>query len=455
MSLRLRLLLAIGLSVAVLWTGAALWMLRDLDRGLQRTLDERLAMSARMVAGLLAQSGNGASSPISAHGALTVPGSRGMACQVRSLRGEIIATTRGVGGAPIAVRAPGYRTAEVDGHAWRTYTLRTAAFDITTADRLDERALLRRRIAFAAGVPFLLAALGGLAALWFGTRRALAPLAGLRRTLTSRPPDAIDPIDGSRLPSELRPLIDALNGLLDRVGHALQRERSFTNDAAHELRTPLTIIDTHLQVARMSASETAQQPLADAASGVARLRGTLEQLLMLARVEGRVSFDDGTCITAAEALHRAISAAGDVSGRVKAVVPGDPALLDVPPQLAVVALRNLIENALRYSSPDNQVDITVEQDSTSVRFTIADRGGGMTADDIRSATRRFWRGQTRTSGSGLGLTLVDAIATRFAGALVLAAREPHGLQAVLTFPTRRPAGSRQPQTQMDDARFGS
>lgn len=436
MSLRLRLLLAIGLSVSVLWMGTELWMLRQLDQSMQRTLDERLAMSARMVAGLLAQSGNGPRSPISAQGALTVPGSPGMACQIRSLRGEIIATTRYAGGPPIAVRAPGYRTAVVDGHSWRTYTLRTSGFDITTADRLDERALLRRRIALAAGGPFLLAALGGLAALWFGAGRALAPLAGLRRMLASRPTDATDPIDASRLPSELRPLIDALNGLLDRASETLQRERNLTNDAAHELRTPLTIIDTHLQVARMSAGEAAQQPLADAATGVTRMRSTLEQLLMLARVEGRVSFDDGTCISVAEAIDRAVAAAGDESQRVSTAVPPEPIMLAIPPPLAIVALRNLIENALRYSPPDSTVAIAAARDGHRVRLVVTDQGAGMAADELGSATRRFWRGRSETAGSGLGLTLVDAIARRFAGSLALATGESQGLQATLTLPAR-------------------
>lgn len=440
MSLRLRLLLGIGLSVAVLWTGAALWMLRDLDRSLQRTLDERLAMSARMVAGLLAQSGAGTSSPISAQGALRVPGSRGMACQIRSLRGEIVATTRGAGRTPIVVRAPGYHTAVLDGHAWRTYTLRTNAFDITTADRLDERALLRRRIAVAAGVPFLLAALGGLGALWLGAGRALAPLAGLRRTLASRPPDATEPVDGGRLPSELRPLIDALNGLLERVSEALQRERSFTNDAAHELRTPLTIIDTHLQVARMSAGNDAQQPLADAATGVARMRSTLEQLLMLARVEGRVSFDDGTAISATDAIDGAVALAGRASRRVRVAAQQVPLLLDVPPQLAVAALRNLVDNALRYSSPESLVEVGAEVVGDHIRFVITNGSDDVTAEYLQLATRRFWRGRSGAGGSGLGLTLVDAIAHRYAGLLTLTLQEPRLVVATLTLPTRLRAG---------------
>lgn len=437
MSLRLRLLLAIGLSLAVLWTGATLWMLRDLDRSLQNTLDERLEMSARMVAGLISQSGSQGAMSISAKGALTVPGSQGMACQIRSLRGDVIATTRDGGGDPIAVSMPGFRTTLIDGQYWRTYTLRTDAFDITTADRLDERTLLQRRIALAAGLPFLIAAIGGLAALWFGVARVLAPLAGLRRTLASRDPDATDPVDGSRLPSELRPLIDALNGLLERVSDAIQRERNFTNDAAHELRTPLTAINTHLQVARLATNDSAREPLADAATGVERLRSTLDQLLMLARIEGRLSFDEGMHITAAETIERALAAArADALDRVIVSEVERAVKLDVPPQLAVVALRNLIDNALRYSPLGSRVVVECRADAAFVHFRVADCGPGLSAEEARAATRRFWRGRASAGGSGLGLALVEAIANRFGGSISLAPRQPQGLIAELVLSVR-------------------
>jgi two-component system sensor histidine kinase QseC len=202
------------------------------------------------------------------------------------------------------------------------------------------------------------------------------------------------------------------------------------------LRTPLTIVDTHLQVARMTAAEAMQQPLADAASGVARLRGTLEQLLMLARVEGRVSFDDGTSITAVEAVDRAIAAVGDGAHRVRVIAPPDPVLFDLPPQLAVVALRNLVENALRYSPPIAPVDVAIESVAGHIRFVVTDHGAGMDVEELRSATRRFWRGRTDTPGTGLGLTLVDAIARRFGGSLELAPATHQGLSATLLLPRR-------------------
>ncbi|GGK05855.1 ATP-binding protein [Luteimonas terricola] len=441
MSLRLRLVLTIGIALAVLWSGAALWMLRDLDRHLQQTLDERLSMSARMVSGLLAQSriGEGGAPAMSMRDAITVPGSRGMACQIRSLRGEVVAMTRGAPDMVMAAAARGYRTQTVDGVRWRTYTLQSDGYSITTADSLDERASLRRGIAFAAGLPFLIAAAGGLLALWVGASRGLAPLDQLRRTLAHRQPDTIEPLEARSLPTELRPLIDSLNRLLQRIAQAVHRERSFTNDAAHELRTPLTAIDTHLQVARLTTGSEARQALADADEGVRRMRATLDQLLMLARVEGRLPFDEGELISADEVVRRVIAAsAPEAAARVACRGDGGAAMVAVPPALAVVALRNLTDNALRYSPPGSQVEVVTESDGANVRFRVIDQGSGFSLDDRGQAMQRFWRGRGRdSSGSGLGLAIVDAIATRYGGNIALGPGDGGGTVAELVFPRQQ------------------
>lgn len=438
MSLRLRLVLTIGIALAVLWGVAAAWMLRDLDRNLQQTLDDRLAMSARMVSGLLAQGSAVGSSPMPARDAVTVPGSRGMACQIRSLRGEVIATTQGASNALMATGAPGYRTREIEGTAWRTYTLEANGYSITTADSLGERAQLSRRIALAAGLPFLIAAMGGLLALWLGAGRALAPLDRLRRTLAQRQPDAGEPIDLRAMPDELRPLVESLNHLLQRVSDAVSRERSFTNHAAHELRTPLTAIDTHLQVARLTDGEDARRALADAGEGVQRMRATLDQLLMLARVEGRLPFDEGQWITAAQVVERVVSAssAEAVARVVVGAGTGGDAVLAVPPALAVAALRNLVDNALRYSPVGSPVELIVDADLDKVRFRVIDRGAGLEPGEWQQATQRFWRGRATggLGGSGLGLTIVEAIAKRHGGYVALRPGEGSGTVAELVLP---------------------
>jgi len=116
----------------------------------------------------------------------------------------------------------------------------------------------------------------------------------------------------------------------------------------------------------------------------------------------------------------------------------DPGLvLDVPPQLAVVALRNLIVNALRYSPAASQVEVEVLHPAPGqVRFLVSDYGKGMDEEEVQAATRRFWRGTQPQPGSGLGLTLVEAIAKRFGGSLLLSPRQPRGLLVELTLPVR-------------------
>ena len=440
MSLRLRLVMCIGMALIVLWTAAATWMFLDLDRNLQRTLDERLAMSANMVAGLMRQSvAMPGTDALSLHGAVTVPGRRSMACQVRSLRGEVIATTRGASSLPMQGDTPGYATSDADGVQWRTFTLHTGDFSITTADSMTERDELRRGIALAAGLPVLIAAIGGLIALWLGVGRGLAPLERLRRTVAAREPDIDQTLDVATLPIELQPLAATLNDHQQRTTAAMARERHFTNDAAHELRTPLTAIDTHLQVARMTVGAEREEALVDAGEGVARLRSTLEQLLLLARVEGRLAFDESDAITAEQALQRAIEDAQPGSSkRVTQHGPTPSPLLALPSALAGIALRNLIDNALNYSPPDASVVVVIEDhpDTAIVEFTIIDRGTGLGAG-TRRATERFWRGSTVAagSGSGLGLTIVDAIAQRYGGSLTLADETGGGTRATLQLPS--------------------
>lgn len=441
MSLRLRLVLSIGGALLLLWALAAAWMLRGLDRNLQQTLDDRLAMSASMVAGLLAQGElpTGGASAMSTPEALAVPGGRGMACRIRSLRGDVVAATAGAPAALDAGATAGYRTRRIDGEHWRTYTLLAGDMQVTTGDRMAERGMLQRQVIVASGVPFLIASLGGLLVLWFGTARGLAPLDRMRRALAARSPDALAPLDLEPLPAELRPFGGTLDALLRRTSDAVRRERRFTDDAAHELRTPLTAISTHLQVAAMSEGEGLREALADAGQGVRRLQATLDQLLLLARVEGRLPFDEGEAIDAQEAVRRAIAVTGAAAGRVRCATVADSALLALPAELAVVAVRNLLDNALRYSPADASVDLRLVPGPDDVEVLVRDRGAGLGADGHHRARERFWR-DGPGEGSGLGLTIVDAIAQRYGGGFELRNASGGGTEAVLRLPRIDAAG---------------
>jgi two-component system sensor histidine kinase QseC len=436
MSLRLRLLLIIGLSFLLLWLAASTWMLRDLRNEVRATLDERLAASAHMVAGLLAQlppapvADMSPARPMQSIGAID-----GVACEVRQFRGNIVART---GNSPerLGVALPGYRTRTIDGERWRTFTLERNGLRVTTADRVERREQLLYGVVRAASVPVLIAMGGSLLALGLGVRTGLAPLERIRAALAARDPGALQPLSKFRVPFELSALVTTVNALLARVANALERERRFTGDAAHELRTPLTAVKTHIQVARLCTdAEATGQALAQAEAGVNRLQRTIEQLLILARLDGPLPFDDHDRGSANDIARSAIAQVAPASqSRVVIEQQGIDGALAMPSGLAVTALRNLLDNALRYSPPGSQVLLRIEPADGHILFRVEDGGSGMSDEDIVRATERFWR-KGRGHGCGLGLSIVETVVQRYGGELALANRAGGGLSAYLHLPS--------------------
>ena len=445
MTLRLRLLLMIGVSMILLWSGVAIWMQHGLDKEMHRTLDQRLAMSAHMVAGLMSQNPAAWNGRTGTAGASTLSmpaAAKGLACQV-SLRGEVIARTPGAAPEAMttATAVPGFFDREIKGEHWRSYTLETNGLRVTTADRLTERDTLLRNVMVAAVVPFVVALIGSLVVLWFGVGSGLLPLERLRQVLASRTADALTPIQNVPMSRDLLPLVNTLNRLLERMSVTLSRERRFTSDAAHELRTPLTAIKTHLQVARITRGKDTEVAMDYAEEGVARLQRTLSQLLTLSQVEGDFSWDDGRVADANEVARLAMrDAAPDAPERIVLDSDGNGAELALPQALAVTALRNLLDNALRHSPAENSVRLEIRCSPETISFHVFDRGPGLSDEALVRATQRFWRrGSGR--GSGLGLSIVAAIAERFGGSFELLQRPEGGLETKLTLPRKKPVAS--------------
>lgn len=438
MSLRVRLSLILGSAFVCIWLLAAAWMLQDLRQQMMFSLDQRLVASARMVAGLIEQ----LPQPLSAKGQearfaadqFSVPD--GMACQVSSLRGEILASNHMHDGSMDDQRT-GLRDQVIDGASWRTFTYVRGDVRITTADRHMEREALNRSILLAASAPVVMALLGSLSLLWVGLGKGLEPLNRMRDALRRRRADSVEPLQVAGMPSELQPLLETQNQLFLRIAQALERERRLTDDAAHELRSPLTAIKTHLQVARMTEGESREQALAHAEQGADRLHRTLEQLLMLARVEGSLSFDDGVQCSAEQVAMQAVQDAGGGDNRRIALrLPQEAAkvYLGMPAPLAVAALRNLLDNALRHTADNQPVELDVQVVDGQVGFLVRDHGPGIPADDLQHLTERFWR-TSQSGGCGLGLAIVQAIVQRCAGSLRFES-DSDGLRVWLQVPAR-------------------
>ncbi|OZA49806.1 MAG: hypothetical protein B7X88_15505 [Polaromonas sp. 17-63-33] len=234
--------------------------------------------------------------------------------------------------------------------------------------------------------------------------------------------------------------------MLARMSETISRERRFTSDAAHELRTPLTAIKTHLQVTRITQGKDAEVAMDYAEEGVARLQHTLSQLLTLSQVEGAFSWEDGSVADASEVARLAMrDAAPHAPERITLDSDGIRAELALPQALAVTALRNLLDNALRHSPASNSVRLEIRSSPQAVSFHIFDRGPGLSDNELALATQRFWRRRSGR-GSGLGLSIVAAIVERFSGSFELRRRSDGGLEARLTLPRIQPASPKQAPT---------
>lgn len=463
-SLRGRLLWTIGGAFLVLWVAVAAWMLVNLRGEMRTALDERLAASARMVAGLASQFANEGAPASSSAGLLDVVARDGLACEVSLIRGELrIQKVARIGASPpMDDAATGYSTRVYGGKLWRTYVLEQGGIRVATADRIDLREALLRDVALAAAVPFAVALVGSLLALWFGIGGGLAPLERMRKVLAGRRPGEDAPLPAMSVPREMQPLVDTIGSLLERVRSTLERERRFTDDAAHELRTPLTGVKTHLQVLELALRQCRLDPvaaaaLADANESVQRMQRTLEQLLLLARLDGggQPLGDDisDPQLAAARAAREAEAACGQ-PGRVLVQASGGLQTVRIPEALLVSALRNLLDNALRIAPAQTPVLLRIEAREAEVSFSVLDEGPGLTAAECGLATRRFWRASHGSPGSGLGLAITSGIATHYGGRVALSPRQPRGLCASIDLPVATAVGSpAQPSSGVSEAKL--
>ncbi len=438
LSLRSRAVLIAGLSLLLLWSLAAFWMIRSVNQRVQETLDGRLEMSAQMVSGLLQQSDiELTTEPTDFSKALADAGLKGIACEIRSLRHPELPEVFNGSIAPLEL-PQGLSTRAVDGQQWRLYVLRTPDYQVTTADRVEQRMGLSRELLAAAGVPFLIAVLGGLAMLWLAIDRGLSPLNALSDQLRSRTATSLAPVEIVPCPGELTPVLDAMNGLLQRLATTVSGQRAFTDAAAHELRTPLTVIDTHLQVARAAQGAERERSLAFADQGVKQLSRTLQQLLDLARSETDPAGTE-PCTSTADALMLAWEQLDQKAwSRISLNYPLADAKTNVPLALLQTAVRNLLDNALKYSKGPIEVSMRASAEGGYCTLHIADRGPGLTPTQMTSIGRRFWRGDQElrgTAGAGLGISIVRAVLEPFGGRVSFHARHQGGLRVEVSIPT--------------------
>jgi len=339
---------------------------------------------------------------------------------------------------------PGASVQPAGGQRWHVFTVVQDDRIVQVVQPVSVRNEAAAEAASQLLLPLLL--LVGLigALLVVASRRGLRPLAQTSAALAERDARSLAPLDETRVPAELRPLVQTLNELLHRLEVAFENQRRFVADAAHELRSPVTALQLQLQVLERS-RDPAERALATAelAAGIARTRRLIAQLLDLSR-----SSADGALPLVPESLAlgelaRTIVARWSVEAerrqidlgaetRTDARIEGDREQLEM-------LLGNLVENALRYTPGGGTVDVVATVIDGAPTLEVVDNGPGIAADERTRVFDRFYRSPEAMaggeSGSGLGLAIVKAIADRHGAAVSLHdGRGGSGLEVRVRFP---------------------
>ncbi len=268
---------------------------------------------------------------------------------------------------------------------------------------------------------------------------SLRPLRQLRQEVRSRAPSDLSPIDTSRVPRDVLPVVDAMNQHIFRYRELLEGQRRFVDDASHQLRTPLSTLLTQVTFAQRAPDiESMRDALAALREQLKHTVRQTNQMLALARAD---TLEVATQNISLESLAREVTKRWWTQARNKNIDLGfemtsPPAPIHGHPGLIEEALSNLLDNALRYTPSGGRITVKVSGGPDTAIVSVSDSGPGIPAKELPHATERFFRASnSQGSGSGLGLAIVNSIAKRHQGIFELH-REPNegGLMALVKFP---------------------
>lgn len=324
------------------------------------------------------------------------------------------------------------------GDDWRFYHLRDPRrrIEVLAGQNDKVRDELAREVAWHNVTPFLFGlpvlALFILIAIRFGLR----PLNKLTASLQRLQPEQLRTIEPGATPAEITPVVDALNSLLTRTAGVIENERRFTADAAHELRTPIAALQAQIQAAQLATSDAERgECLQKSLQGTERMSHLVGQLLTLSRLDelSAPALLEPLNLTELARACSAELAPPALDKNIALELHADSAMtVRASEELLRILLRNLLDNAIRYTPRGGQVSIKVAQNT----LTITDSGCGVAADDLPLLGQRFNRlDRAAQDGVGLGLSIVQRIAALHGATVEFSLPAGHsGLAVTVRFP---------------------
>jgi two-component system, OmpR family, sensor histidine kinase QseC len=367
-----------------------------------------------------------------------------IAFQFWSADGKLQARSDSAPLVPFAPYIAGYSEQNHNEHEWRVFTLGTAAKGwIQVGHRDDVRGELSAEIAMQTIWPGLLLTPVMALIIILVSRQAFRPLHALANTVSERTPEQLEALPTQMAPEEVQPLVNSFNALLERLSETFRQQKRFIADAAHELKTPLAALQVHTENALASTGTEREQALQLVKAGIVRTNRLVEQLLLMSRLEHnrhpnselgskRIDIDLGELtqqlFDELTVLARSRQQRFAFNSDEHPVITGS----ELP---ARAMLRNLLDNALRYSPAHSIVTVTIARDRNGLTWCVCDQGPGIEPEQRERVFEPFFRElDNQATGSGLGLAIAREAATQLGASIKLSDNTPSGLCVTVHWP---------------------
>ena len=350
----------------------------------------------------------------------------------------------------------GFSNVKANNTTYRIFSVQTSnqtvqvAMDMAVRQRMAGTLALRTVGPIAVMAPIL------MLVVWWVVSGSLAPVSRVKRQVAARQADDLSPVSENDLPDEVLPLVHELNLLFGRVRTAFEAQQHFVADAAHELRSPLAALKLQVLSLERAQDDAARSvAIGRVTAGIERATRLVEQLLVLARQEGSVDDVRLDRVNLTDLVKRTL---GDMAGLAQArqidlgLEHADDVAVDGQPDALIILMRNLVDNAIKYTPAGGTVDIELRRVPAEAKvkgvagpgrvlLSVEDSGPGIPPDERERVFSRFYRVPgSQAGGSGLGLAIIKSIAERHGAVLTLDSSERlGGLKIKIDFPeTARP-----------------
>ncbi len=418
-SLRWRLAIWLVLGVALLWSAAAVVTVRNLRKEMGEVFDSSLQELAQRLLPLAVLDLADRDEDSPARQVASLPSDdMYFTYIVRNRAGRVLLRSQT---SDESIFPPFSGVGFVNSPTHRIYfdSALQGALTIAVAEPLAHRNQVANEAFTGLAMPLGVLVPFSLLAVWVLVHMSMRPLQAFRAGIEKRGSGDLAPLPVYRLPSEIEPIAEAVNSLLERLRRTLEAERSFTANSAHELRTPVAaaLAQTQRLISETSDPSTRERAgkVEDSLKRLARLS---EKLMQLAKAEGgRLVSERATDVgPVLKMVVEEISTGHMAAGRIDLDLPDVPVLSHMDVDAFAILARNLIENALKHGRQDQPVTVSLSRDGA---FRVVNSGPVVSQGSLSQLSRPFERGQTAADGIGLGLAIVQAIAAGSGGKLLL------------------------------------